>query len=244
MKDSSASRTFGVTVAYVLPGFLTLFVISPVVPAIAQWLQPVGQSDWELAPPLYAILAATLIGMVLSCFRWVLLDPLHQCLGINRPEWDDERLGESLEGFDYLVLNHYRYYEFCSNTLLAAAGGYLLNRVLGTADWLNWITDVAVVAICVVLFAASHSALKNYYARTGKLLGFSTSRSSGDNIMYNGNDHGGATTAATGQDGNAKPSNHHSSLVDKLASSQTKPLQAVPAHRKEQAAIERDLPRG
>src|SRR5687768_7095788 len=125
MKDSSSGRAFGVLVAYVLPGFIGLAGLTPVVPAIARWLQPVA-ADLELGPPLYTTLAATALGMLLSCLRWVMLDPIHRALGARRPEWDDRRLHQVLGGFDFLVLNHFRYHEFAANTLLALGGVYLL----------------------------------------------------------------------------------------------------------------------
>lgn len=233
MKDSSGSRSFGVLVAYVLPGFLALLGLTPVFPTVARWLQPIGQGDWELGPPLYAILAATMIGMVLSCFRWVLLEPLHGILGLRRPQWDDRKLDRVLEGFDYLVLNHYRYYEFCSNTLLAAAGGYLMNRAAGTAAWLGWMTDIVIATVCGVLFAASHNALKNYYARTGSLVGISISRTSGDAIMYNGNDHGGTTTGTPDKNVNKKHHDPKSNSVSKATPGSPALPNVIPARDSE-----------
>jgi len=201
MKDSSGSRSFGLLVAYVLPGFLSLLGLAPIFPGLALWLQPVAQADLELGPPLYSVLAATMIGMILSCFRWAILDRVHGWSGVVRPALDNRRLGQVLEGFDYLVLNHFRYYEFCGNTLFAALCGYSLNRAFGTVAWLGRASDLGMAAMCIVLFAASRSALKNYYARTGELVGLSKLQPSGDMTMYNGNDHGGNPSMAAGQGG-------------------------------------------
>jgi hypothetical protein len=76
-----------------------------------------------------------------------------------------------LEGFDYLVQNHFRYYEFCSNTLIALLLAYGLNRFAGTLPFLGVGTDLGMLVLLAVLFAASRDALAKYYTRTGRLVG-------------------------------------------------------------------------
>jgi len=160
-------------IAYVLPGFIALAGMAPLFPAVARWLRPVAQGDLGLGPPLYAVLAATAIGLIVSCFRWILVDHLHHWMGVRRPVWDDSQLDQVLGGFDYLVQSHFRYYEFCGNTLLAALWSYGLNRALGTLPYLDPGTDVGVAVVSLVLFIASRDALTNYYTRTSRLIGHS-----------------------------------------------------------------------
>lgn len=183
----ASNKQFGLLIAYVLPGFIALAGLTPLFPTVARWLRPVSQGDLGLAPPLYAILAATALGLILSCFRWFLLDQLHQHTGIVRPAWDDRQLAQVLGGFDYLVQSHYRYYEFCGNTLLALLAAYSLNRLTGTLPFLGLGTDLGMAFIAVVLFAASRDALAKYYARTGLLVGHVAEKEF--DPMYNGNDH-------------------------------------------------------
>src|SRR5258707_5032241 len=99
MEGSSSSPTgkqFGLLVAYVLPGFVALAGLAPIVPGVAQWLRPAigtpSSADLGLGAPLYAVLAATAVGLTLSCFRWLLLDRVHHWTGVRRPAWDDRRL--------------------------------------------------------------------------------------------------------------------------------------------------------
>ena len=171
----TSSRQFGLVIAYVLPGFIALAGIAPLFPAVAQWLAPVpsGQFDFGLGPPLYAVLGAMALGQVLSCFRWVLIDHAHGLMGLKRPTWEDNQLDRVLGAFDYLVQSHYRYYEFCGNTLLAVLWAYGVNRSLATLEGFSLTTDVAVVVLVLVLFAASRNALMNYYDRTRRLIGVS-----------------------------------------------------------------------
>jgi hypothetical protein len=171
MKGTSNSQ-FGLVIAYVLPGFIGLAGLAPLLPVVSLWLKPVPQADFGLGPPLYAVLGATAVGLILSCFRWILVDHLHQWTGVERPTWDDAKLDRLLGGFDYLVQSHYRYYEFCGNTLLAILLAYGLNRSLRTLPFLGSVTDVGVLLVSIVLFAASRDALAKYYLRTGRLVGY------------------------------------------------------------------------
>src|SRR5258708_6924299 len=113
MQETSSSSTnqFGVLIAYVLPGFVALAGVAPLVPSVARWLRPVGQGDLGLGPPLYAVLAATAVGLIISCFRFVSIDRIHAWTGVRRPEWDDRRLQSVLGAFDYVVQNHFKFYE-------------------------------------------------------------------------------------------------------------------------------------
>jgi hypothetical protein len=185
----TSSKQFGFIIAYLLPGFIALGGLAPVVPAIARWLQPVsaGQYDLGVGPPLYTLLGAIAIGLLLSCFRWALIDHAHQAMGVRRPVWDDGELDRVLDGFDYLVQNHFRYYEFCGNALLAILIAYLANRTAGTFAFFSIWTDAAATALLLVLFFASRNALSNYYTRTSRLIG----QAQLGETMFNGNDHGG-----------------------------------------------------
>lgn len=175
MKESSG-RQFGITIAYIAPGFIGLAGLAPFLPVVASWLRPVGGGELGLGPPLYAVMAAMVVGQVLSCFRWALVDRAHAWTGVTRPAWDDAQLQRVLDGFDYLVQNHYRYYEFTANSLLAVILAYGLNRWLGTLPFLGPVTDLAVVAVSAVLFAASRDALSKYYLRTSRLVGLAANK--------------------------------------------------------------------
>jgi len=184
-----SSRQFGLIVAYVLPGFIALAGIAPVLPAVATWLRPVAAGDIGLGPPVYIVLTATAIGLFLSCFRWLSIDQIHYWTGVRHPAWDDRQLPSALGGFDYLVQNHFRYYEFCGNTLVAVVWAYGLNRRMGTLPFLGAGTDLGMLIVSAVLFTASRDALAKYYTRTGRLLGEIAEEESGEQAMFNGNDH-------------------------------------------------------
>jgi hypothetical protein len=162
---------FGLIIAYLLPGFIGLVGIASLFPTVAVWLQPVNQSGTGLGPAVYVVLAAMAIGLITSVFRWILIDHIHHLTGLRPPNWDDSRLDDRLAAFNYLVENHYRYYQFVANTLIAVVWTYSINRWMKTSSLLGVGTDLGVVILCVALFAASRDALSKYYFRTGRLVG-------------------------------------------------------------------------
>lgn len=186
--NETSSKQFGLLVAYLLPGFIGLFGVAPFVPAVANWLQPINQVDFGVGPTAYAILAAIAMGMILSCFRWLLIDQLHRCTGVRRPAMDASHLETRLDAFDYVVEAHYRYYQFYANTIVAIALAYGLNRFIKPSPFLGFGTDLGVAILCTVLFVGSRDALSNYYAGTTRLVGQVAEKDSG-NDMTNGRGH-------------------------------------------------------
>lgn len=186
---------FGIVIAYVIPGFVALAGMTPLFPTVARWLRPVEQGDLGFGPPIYALLAATACGLILSCFRWLILDQhLHRWTGLRAPVWDDRYLSERLSGFSYLVENHFAFHLFAGNTLLAILMTYCLNRGFRTVAFLGWGTDLGMIILCLVLFTASRDALAKYFARTSRLIGSVAEKNRGT-VMFNGNDHGGSGKA-------------------------------------------------
>ena len=45
-----------------------------IVPAVGIWLQPDATGNPGLGPSIYALVAATALGLVVSCFRWLIVD--------------------------------------------------------------------------------------------------------------------------------------------------------------------------
>lgn len=116
MDGVSPTKQFGLIIAFLLPGFMALAGLAPVVPAVGGWLD-VNQTC-GFAAPVYALLAATGAGMIVSCFRWFLLDPALSLTGVAAPSFNARALNESPTAFNYVVESHYRYYQFYSRTRL------------------------------------------------------------------------------------------------------------------------------
>ena len=182
-----SSHQFGLIVAYLLPGFVGLVGLAAVAPIVAEWLQPVHDGVLGFGPALYTLLAATTLSQIINCFRWILLDQVHYWSGLRPAASNFGQLQNHIEGFDYLVQNHYRYYQFAANMLLAVVWSYAINRFLQTSPFLGLSTDLGIVLLVLVLFAASRDALAKYYHRTHSLLGEVAEKVG--HTMYNGVGH-------------------------------------------------------
>jgi hypothetical protein len=194
--SETSSRQFGLIVAHVLPGFIGLAGITPLFPAVGQWLQPVSQGEAGFGPPIYALMAATTVGMIVSCVRWLVVDHLLEWTGMQKAARGYENLAEKLNAFDYLIEIHYRYYQFYSNTLVAIVWAYGMNRFYETLPLLGMGTDLGVLILCAVLLAGSRDTLTKYRQKLGRVLGPVAEKDSEGDAMTNGADHhagGGAS---------------------------------------------------
>lgn len=198
-----SGRQFGLLIAYLLPGFVGLAGVAPLAPAVATWLQADTVATAGVSPSVYTLVGATTLGLVLSCFRWLLVDSMLHRMGIRRPVWKDQRLVERLEAFDYLVENHYRYYQFYANTLIAIVWSYSIHRSMKSSPLLGPGTDLGAIILCAVLFAGARDALAKYYERTSRLIGYVAEKGVDGDVMTNGNHI--AETAGGGHDPNPAP---------------------------------------
>ncbi len=162
MADTSTQQQFGLVMAYLLPGFTGLAGLAPLLPQVNEWLLPVSQEGLGFGPPIYALLLATSVGLIVSCVRWLVIDHLLERLGIPKAIKDYEKLPQVLETYDYLINVHYRYYQFYSNSVISILFAYLPNRLLGTMSLLGLGTDLGVFVVCAVLLLGARDALTKY----------------------------------------------------------------------------------
>ncbi|MGD0390995.1 MAG: hypothetical protein ABSC42_18780 [Tepidisphaeraceae bacterium] len=191
--------------AFLIPGFIGLAGVAPLMPVVGEWLRPanLGVGDFGIGPTVYAIMAATGVGMIVSCIRWLAIDHLLQWTGVRSPAWDFRQLENRLAALDYLSDNHYRYYQFYANTLVAILWAYPVNRSLQTSPLLGFGTDLGVAILCIVLFLGSRDALSKYYARSGQLIGEVAEKV--DETMTNGLGHHEESGSKSQKDRQAKP---------------------------------------
>jgi hypothetical protein len=161
------SRQFGLVIAYLLPGFIALIGIAPLVSTVTGWLH--ADQTASFGAPVYVLLAATAVGMIVSCFRWLVVDRVHALTGVVAPTFNARALEENPTAFHYLVESHYRYYQFYANSLVAVLWAYAVHRWLHTSSLLGFGTDVGVLILSVVLFTGSRDALTKYRNRSRQL---------------------------------------------------------------------------
>ncbi len=170
-----SGKNFGFLVAYVLPGFVSLWGASHFSATVKGWLVTPPASAGNAATVggfLYITLTSVAAGLTASTIRWAILDRFHALTGIKRPPWDDSRLQECLGAFEALVENHYRYYQFYGNMLVAMLFLFAVRLVAAGRHIVDLNPmDCAILAVGVLYWAGSRDALRNYYTRAQTLLG-------------------------------------------------------------------------
>ncbi len=165
-----SARNFGLVIAYLVPGFITVVAVGGVVPTIQPWLAA-PEAQPTVGGFLFVTLASVAAGMLVSSARWMVVDTVHHQTGVKQPRWDFSRLQSNLAAYNLLVEFHYRYYQFNANTFIAVALAYLV-RLSGGCRWCGgagWV-DVGFVIVEAVLFATSRDTLRKYYARVSQVL--------------------------------------------------------------------------
>ncbi len=166
-----SEKNFGLLIAYVLPGFVTLWGISLFSPTVDSWITTSQHGAPTVAGFLYVTLASLAAGLTVSAIRWILIDSFHHATGVKPPHWEFANLDDRLQGFLALVENHYRFYQFYSNSLIAGALTFAVhfastNISLCQPSW----PTVGFILLEIVLLAGSRDALRKYYQRVERLL--------------------------------------------------------------------------
>ena len=181
-------KNFGLIVAYMLPGFVSLWGVSHFSPTVDAWISTSKAGGPSVGGFLYVTLGSLALGMTVSAIRWMVIDTIHHLTGVRRPACDFANLEERLQGFLTLVEHHYRYYQHYANTLVACALAYACVAAAGHLNPFEVsVSNVSFVLLEAVLFLSSRNALCRYYTRVEGLLGSSCSYSQkGARPMTNG----------------------------------------------------------
>jgi hypothetical protein len=161
---------FGVLVAYLLPGFTALVGLSQVSDSIRPWLITPSHESPTIGGFLYLTVASLACGLLVSTFRWAIIDALHHRTGIPAPAWTFAVLDQKLQAFQLLVESHYRYYQFYANMFVAL--------VIAFAAWAIEQSDMGrlllgstiFLVVEVTLFLGSRDTIRKYYRRSEELL--------------------------------------------------------------------------
>jgi len=165
-----SNQNFGLIIAYLLPGFVTLWGVSYFSPTVAAWIVTSHQDAPTVAGFMYVTLASLAAGVTVSAIRWAIVDHLHHATGVVPPAWKFANLEGKLQGYLALIENHYRYYQFYANMFVAAAFAYWARLISGPAGTSHFATTCGFLALEMVLFAGSRDTLHKYYSRTQQLL--------------------------------------------------------------------------
>lgn len=167
MKDVNSSN-FGLLIAYLVPGAITLWGLSYVSPTVNSWFSVSAESTPTIGGFLFGTVAAIATGLLVNAIRWHTVDPLHFATGVPRKCWDYPRAPDHVPALQFLVANQFRYYECYANSAVAIA--------LAATIWLRagdrpspWLL-LGIATLELLLWSASRRTLCNYHRRINAFL--------------------------------------------------------------------------
>jgi len=184
---SLSNESFGLVIAYLLPGFVALWGVSYFSPTVDSWIATSQQGGPSVGGFLYVTLASLGAGLTVSGVRWAVVDSIHYLSGLRRPAWKFVNLDNKLRGFLMLNESHYRYYQFYGNMFVAAGFTYAAwlissGKGIKAAGW----ATVHFAVLEAILFANSRDTLAKFYFRVAQLLGTVPNPKKGACPMSNG----------------------------------------------------------
>ncbi|MBW3596957.1 MAG: hypothetical protein KY475_06745 [Planctomycetes bacterium] len=199
-----SQRNFGLLIAYLIPGFVVVWGAGYFSETAQSWLSALPDQAPTVGGFLYLTVASVAAGVTVSAIRWAIIDRLHHWTGVRMPDWDFADYPSKLAAFDAIVQDHYRYYQFYANMLVAVVFLFVarLATLPETAAMPLWMVT-GFVLLETVLVAGSRDALRRYYTRGTRLLGvLSETRSSGGDDASR---PGSAAASAESGDGSVTP---------------------------------------
>jgi hypothetical protein len=169
--QEASINDFGLLIAYVLPGFTSLWGATHLTDALQPWFGQLPDTVPTVGGFLYMTVAAIAAGITVSTVRWLVVDPIHHHTGIQPPAWDFSLLKESTPAFTIIVDHYYRYYQSSANLLVSITFVYLARRwALGFLSAPVGMADLGFLVLAIILFLGSRDSLHRYYTRGGQLL--------------------------------------------------------------------------
>lgn len=164
------SKSFGLSIAFLIPGAVGLYAASFFAPIIREWfaVKPDGSTVGGF---LFVVLGSAGMGVFISGMRWVVIDWLIcQRLDIqwlpqapNGLEQARRRQKDCEAAYQDLRFSHYQFSQFYLNMPFALALAYLAWFIdgQGTAEQATWLALLMLLADAILLASGRH-ALQRY----------------------------------------------------------------------------------
>ena len=168
MKDITTT-TFGLMIAYLLPGLFGLYTCSFWSPTIRSQFELFSKAASNAGLFFLILLFALLVGLQLTAFRWVIFELLLcRRTALKRDEFTQLKTKEQIEVFSVMLDENFRYHQFWGGIAPVVPAFFLgLCREYGVALWslvaLQWF--VAFLVVEAVTVAAAIEAYTRYVAR-------------------------------------------------------------------------------
>lgn len=176
------SKSFGLSIAFFIPGALGLYAVSFFVPVVREWFGAAADAQATVGGFLFVMLGSAGMGVFISGIRWLVLESNY---GIKYFGWryaPDPPQGLDLArrkdqaceaAYQDLLFRHYQFYQFYANIPFALALTYVAWAVVSPNATLErglWLAILMVIADAVLLVSGKH-AISRYDYKIRELLG-------------------------------------------------------------------------
>lgn len=166
--SGASLKSFGVVIAFLLPGFIATLGLSLQSPIVTTWIQGHGPSQPSVGGMLFSTVLSLWNGLIASTVRWLVVDKIHRWTGIRKTNWDYRKLQANISAYQLLEENHYRFYQFYGNSFCAVIFTFGAWRLTNPTA-IGW-PELGFALILLLLFLGSRDTLQKYYLRVDALL--------------------------------------------------------------------------
>jgi hypothetical protein len=173
MKDVT-STSFGLLIAFVLPGFTGLLGLQFVLPSVKRVLETFLTAQSNIGLFFLVVAGAISIGLQLALLRWLVFEKL-LCKSERLEETDFQALGsdgKKLDAFRTVAEEHYRYHQFWGGMSIAMPFLVVvwLIHAWPTLDCLHKCIFISGPLIAEVITVCGAVAAFGNYVRRGKAI--------------------------------------------------------------------------
>lgn len=168
------AQSFGLSIAFVIPGAIGLYATSFFVPIVAVWFG--ADANTTVGGFLFVLLGSAGMGVFISGLRWLITEKLTEWFKPMPEALDQARRKDPGNEATYqdLLARHYQFFQFYANTPFALALLYLAWLTAGPSPLdlarALWVGLLMVLADIVLLISAQH-ALGRYEHKLTDILG-------------------------------------------------------------------------
>ena len=156
---------FSEFIAFLLPGFFTLFSLRYVSGYFDELFKLIVSKDQTVGVPFLVILFSLIAGIIISILRGFVLDWIHHSTKVTKPTISYMNLDkDKLTVFKEMVESKYRFYQFNGNMFISFVI-LLISRyiIFGESIFYNAAIFFTILIISVILFINSRKLLKDIY---------------------------------------------------------------------------------
>jgi hypothetical protein len=171
MKDIT-STSFGLVIAYLLPGFAAFFALCFWSPPIQDLFSKFLVAESSVGSFLLVLICSLTAGLEVSIFRWILFEKvLCKSKKLDRTKFAHLSVEAKLTAFRAAVDEHYRYHQFWGGMAFAIPfiGVGIVNASSGSTREKSCL-GIAFLIVEVVTIIAARSAFNNYIDRAANIL--------------------------------------------------------------------------